>query len=361
MKKFRVAFIITAVLAIVAVFLVLNNHKGNMHQLNNEFAVDDTANITKIFLADKGNRTVKLERLADGAWKLNDKYAAHSESVGIMLKTLISLDVKSPVAKKARNNIILMMAGKSVKVEIYQRVYTIRIFDWIKLFPHEKKTKTYYVGDATMDNMGTFMLMEGSEDPYIVYIPGFRGFVSSRYSAFENDWRDHAIFNSKLPDIKKVTMEYPETPQFSFSVSNGNNRNFTLEALSDNKVIQNFDTIKVIQFLGSFRNVNFEGFLTDMDKKQQDSVLALPPTVRITLDDNSGKKFVLNAWHRKASSGEVDIEGNPMVWDRDRMFAKVEGTNELVSIQFFVFDRILKPITWFTDKTQSDRGLYDQL
>jgi hypothetical protein len=40
-------------------------------------------------------------------------------------------------------------------------------------------------------------------------------------------------------------------------------------------------------------------------------------------------------------------EGNPTEWDRDRMFARIEGTNELVTIQFFVFDEVLKPITWF--------------
>ena len=350
MKNLRVAFIITLLLAIVAIVLVMNNRKGTMRQRNNEFAVNDTSNITKIFLADKMNHTVKLERVAGGDWKVNEKYAASGDAVNIMLRTLIALDVKAPVAKAARNNMIRLMAAKSVKVEVYQWVYRIDLFNWIKLFPHEKRTKTYYVGDATQDNLGTFMLMDGSEDPFVVFIPGFRGFVATRYTPIETDWRDHSIFNCKLPDIKQVSVQYSDVPQNSFSITNSDNRNFILTLLTANTTLQDFDTIKVIQYLGSFHKVNFEAFI-DLDKKQYDSIVESIPTVIISLDDKAGKRFVLKAWRRKADPGETDLEGNPVNWDRDRMYAQIEGTKDLISIQYFVFDRILKPITWFTDKS----------
>jgi hypothetical protein len=350
MKKFRLAFIITLLLAILAIILVMNRKNGNMRQRNNDFAVNDTSNITRIFFADKGNNTVKLERVAAGTWSINEKYSASTDAVNIMLKTLLALDVKNPVAKNARNTIIRLMAAKSVKVEVYQSVFRINLFNWIKLFPHEKRTKTYYVGDATQDNMGTFMLMEGSEDPYVVYIPGFRGFVSTRYSAIETDWRDHGIFNSKLPDIKMVSLQYPDSPQNSFSITNSNNRNFVLTSLKDKIPLNDFDTIKVIQYLGSFHKINFESFLPDMEKKEYDSIAAMPASAVISLEDRFGKLFVLKVWRRKAEPGETDIEGNPSLWDRDRLYARIEGTNDLVTIQYFVFDRILKPITWFTEK-----------
>jgi hypothetical protein len=350
MKKFRFTFIIILLLSVLAAILVMNSRKGTMRQRNNMFAVNDTSNVTKIFIADKQNNTVKLERVSAGDWKVNGKYAASADMVEIMLRTLISLDVKAPVSRNARNNIIRLMAAKSVKVEVYQRVYRINIFNWVKLFPHEKRTKTYYVGDATQDNMGTFMLMEGSENPYVVYIPGFRGFVATRYSSLDADWRDHGIFNSKLPEIKQVSITYSELPQQSFSITNNNNRNFVLTALLDNAPIQDFDTLKVIQFLGSFNRINFESFL-DLEKQKYDSIMATPPTFIMSLDDRVGKHFVLKGWHRKAGPGETDLEGNAVKWDRDRMYAQIEGSPDLVSIQYFVFDRILKPLAWFTDKS----------
>ncbi len=347
MKKNRILLLITLALILIAVILLMSRRTGTLNARVAEFAVNDTASITKIFFADKQNNTVKLERIGGGTWKLNENYTANTDAVNVMLKTLMSIDVKAPVAKAARNNIIRLMAAKSVKVEVYQRVFRINLSDRIRLFPHEKKTKTYYVGDATQDNMGTYMLMEGTDEPCIVSIPGFRGFVATRYSAKLLDWRDHSIFNSKLPDIKQVSVSYTDSPQLSFSIANHENKAFTLTSLQLGKPVTDYDTLKVIEYLGLFRKLNFESFLYDLEKKKYDSITALPPTFVITVETKLGNKQTLKAWRRKAAAGETDLEGNPTEWDRDRMFARIEGTNELVTIQFFVFDEVLKPITWF--------------
>ncbi len=347
MKKYRLAFIFTFLLAVLAVTLLLKNHKGTLRKQENFFAVSDTSTITRFFLADKHNNTTKIARSDDGSWKLNDKYRASSDAVQIMLKTLLAVDVKEPVSKAARNTVIRMLAGKSVKIEVYQRVFRISLFGFLRLFPHEKCTRTYYVGDATMDNRGTYMLMEGSEEPYIVYIPGFRGFVATRYTALEEDWRDHSIFASKLPDIKSVSVRYSEKPEMSFIITNSENRNFSLASLTDNRPVTAFDTLKLIEYLGSFRRINFESFLNDMEKQKKDSITASTPTYLISLTDKSGKEYSLKAWRRRAAPGELDLEGKPTLWDRDRMYAQLGGSGDFVIIQYFVFDRLLAPITWF--------------
>lgn len=357
MKKYRFTILITLILVVVAVLLTLNQNKGTMRNKGNTFAVSDTSNITRLFFADKRNNMVKLDRMADGSWKLNDEFIANQESVNVMLKTLIAIDIKAPVAKAARNNIIRLLAAKSVKTEVYQKVFRINLFDKIRLFPHEKLTKVYYVGDPTQDNIGTYMLMEGSEEPYVVYIPGFRGFVSTRYSAKVADWRDHGLFDLKLPGIKKVSLTYTDTPKYSFSITNDDNRKFTLVSLQDSKAVTNFDTLKVINYLGSFRRINYEVLLTELSKFQYDSITSQPPAFVLSLEDKLGKVQTLKAWRRKAAEGETDLEGNPTVWDRERMFARMEGTQDLVMIQYFVFDQILKPLNWFTDTEQVNTSL----
>ena len=111
------------------------------------------------------------------------------------------------------------MAVIAVKVEIYQQVYRINLFDRIKLFRHEKLTKTFYVGDDTSDNMGTYMLMEGSKEPFVMVIPSFRGFLSTRFIPDEDIWRDQTIFKIRLKDIQSVKMEFPLTPDSSFIIN----------------------------------------------------------------------------------------------------------------------------------------------
>lgn len=348
MKKNRRALIITVLLALLAAVLVINNSRNAFNGKDRNFAVNDTSNITRIFLADKSNRICNLHREADGSWKLNDKYAVMGETKDGMLKTLLNITVKTPVSKAARNTVISLLSAKSVKVEIYQRVYRINLFDKIKLFPHEKRTRTYYVGDATMDNRGTYMLMEGSEQPYVVYIPSFRGFVSARYSALEQDWRDRNIFSFKLPDIKAVEVQFSENPAWSFQLQNSNNRNFSLATVTGAPVTD-FDTLKVIDFLGSFRNISLESFLDD-DKALRDSITTRVPTASISVVDLNETKHTVTLWKKKAPADAIDLYEKPLMYDPDRMFATINGGKDFVMVQSYTFDRIMRKLEWFTDK-----------
>lgn len=347
MKKYRTSIILLVSLAIIAIFLLFNNNRGSFRGKNNSFAVNDTSNITKFFLADKNNNTVTLVRSSTGDWVLNNRYEVNPTMIQVMLETFISIDIKAPVAKSTRNTIIRLLAGKSVKTEIYQKVYRINLFNSIKLFPHEKLTRTYYVGDATMDNSGTFMLMEGAEEPYVVNIPGFRGFVSPRYSSMEADWRSHSVFRYKLPEISSVTVRFFEKPQMSFRITNQNNRLLTLTSLNDNLNIENFDTTKAVEFLSMFRNLNYERVLDEMTKSKQDSILALIPTNEITLVDKLGKTRTVKTWKRKADIGQLDLDGNQAVWDLERMYAMIDTSEFMVSLQYFVFNDVLVPLQWF--------------
>jgi hypothetical protein len=347
-KRNSKALIITGILAIIAVLLIINRSNGTLRGKDMNFAVSDTSNITRIFLADKNNNTCNLHREANGSWTLNGKYPVMKETKDGMMKTLLNITVKSPVAKAAHNTVIKLLSGKSVKVEVYQRVYRINLFDKIRLFPHEQCTRTYYVGDPTMDNRGTFMLMEGSEEPYIVYIPSFRGFVSARYSALEKDWRDRNIFSLILPDISSVEVQYAENPAWSFRLQNRSNRNFELSTVTGVEVAD-FDTLKVIEYLGSFRNISLESFLND-DKALKDSVTSLRPAILITVADVRGGKHSVKLWQKKAPSDATDLYDKPLENDPDRMFALVNDDKDFVLVQSYTFDRILKKLDWFTSK-----------
>lgn len=347
MKKFRLPLIIVISLTLIAVFLFLNNTNGTLRKKENKFAIDDTASVSRFFMADKLGHTVKVTRTTPTTWILNDTFPVAPDMVEMILKTFKNIDIKAPVSNSSRNTIIRLLAAKSVKVEIYQKVYRINLFNWIKLFKHEKLTRTYYVGDATMNNTGTFMLMEGSNDPYIIHIPGFKGFVNSRYSPLVADWRSHEIYKFKIPEIQSVKVEYGEKPEQSFLLKNLGNRNFELTSLVDNRIVTNYDTLKLIGFLGSFRNVNFESLINDIAPAKKDSILASVPTLRIELTDKLNKVHVLKAWKRKADLGQIDMEGKETLWDMDRMYAVNEESSDMITIQYFVFQEIMVPLSWF--------------
>lgn len=359
-KKHRFIIFTIFFLAVISGFFIFTNTTDTFSKNESNFAIRDSSTVTKIFLTDKSNNKVVVVKEKLGLWIVNDKYVAINDAVNLLLRTMTSLDVRARVPKSEHDNVISRMAAIGVKVEIYQTDYKIFINDNFKWFPYEKLSKVYYVGDATKDNLGTYMLMEGAKHPYITQIRGFNGFLFSRYSTKEEDWREHSIFNYRLAEIKNIVFETPETPEKSWRLNNPDNRNFELYSLQNNLLIGNVDTMRIIEYLGSFGNIKFEMFLNDMESVTKDSIINSQPWHILTLTDAYGVKSTIKTFRKRANYGEEDIDGNPILFDRDRLFALVNNEKDFVMIQFFVFDRILRPVEYFLKEmnNQSKNNFY---
>jgi hypothetical protein len=163
----------------------------------------------------------------------------------------------------------------------------------------------------------------------------------------EADWRSHSVFQFRVPEIRSVSVTFNEKPERSFQITNLNNRLFSLASMIDNRTIDRFDTSKVVQYLSMYRNLNYESVLDDMIKTKRDSILASTPTIEITVVDKLGKAHTIRAWKRKADIGQRDMDGNQAEWDLERMYAMVDNSEFMVSVQYFVFNDIFVPLQWF--------------
>ncbi len=347
MKKNKSVFIVFIVLMLAAVFLWLTRSTTTFKRSSSDFKLNDSSIVTKIFMTDKNNNSVTLSKSGTGKWIVNDKYPGQPASINLLLKTMVDLEVQQPVARAAHDNIVKELAVNAVKVEIYQQVYRIDLFEIIRWFPHEKLTKVYYVGGATPSNQGCFMLMEGSSEPFIVFLPGFRGFVSPRYSPIEKYWRDYNVFRKTIPEIATVRVEIPSSPDYSYEVKNNGNNKFTLISLKDKKEVRNYDTLKLLNFLSGFRNLNYEALLNDMDKVRKDSILRSQPFIIITLTDTAGEHKTSTTYHKQGPEGQTDPKGVPLPYDLDRLYASVNDGKDFTIIQYFTFDKVLRPKPFF--------------
>ncbi|MBE0648272.1 MAG: hypothetical protein IH596_10860 [Bacteroidales bacterium] len=346
MKKNRIVLIVVLVLAVAAIFLFFSRSDKTFQSSLSDFAVADTASVTKIFLSDKNNNTVTLSREEEGRWMVDDRYFASKFNMDMLLQTMHNLAVKEPVALAAHNNVIRELAVNSVKVEVYQEVYRIDLFNAIRWFPHEKLTKVFYVGGATQSNRGSYMLMEDSSTPFVIFMPGFRGFVSPRFTPMKNAWRDYAIFKKELPQIASVKVEIPIKESESYVITNNQNSSVSLYSYPEMQLISGFDTLAALNFLTGFINLNFEGILSDMDSGQRDSILASTPFSIITLTDSSGVSKTIKTYF-KEGYGDVDMDGNEIRYDLDRFYALVNDGEDFVLVQYFAFDRVLRPRSFF--------------
>ncbi len=349
MRKNRPIIFILLFLAIVAVVLLTQNNSSTLQEKESGFAIADTSAVTKIFIADKQDHTVLLER-KNNAWELNGKFLADPKMLEILLGTMHRIKVKAPVSLSSHNNVVSRMAAIGIKVEIYEMGYRINLFDKIKLFGHERLAKVFYVGDATQDMRGTYMLMENAERPYVVYLPSLRGFISTRFSPMEDAWKSHIVFNNKLIDIQSLSISFAKEPTGSFKVEVNNvSGNYALTALQNNRKITNFDTLKILNLLTSFADLRYETRLNNLYTPERiDSIIASPFLYKISIKDlNKGEKTIRMFKRNAIPDDLVDGEGGLIPIDHDRFYALINDDEDFVLMQYFVFDRVLQPLGYY--------------
>lgn len=351
-KKNFISIVIIAVLVIIAGILIGNNrYLSTLRGEAADFTVYDTASITKLFFADKSGNQVVLQRNGNG-WTVNDEYTANQNMVNEMLYTLNRMRIKMPVSIKKSDNIVTRMSSTNTKVEVYQMLPRINLFNKVKLFYHEKRSKVFYIGDVTQDNQGTYVLKEGGDKVYIVHLHGFRGFISSRFTANLIDWRDHTIFNEKMANIESVKLEINDDPDNGFIIKENGRYQYTMNRLNGEPVA--FDTLRVLNLMSSFGNVRFEAFLNDVEPARRDSIINSPFQQRLTLTTKDGKSSSVTTYTMRANAdmflySEDDLENyDDMIKDPDHKYALLSDGNEFVLIQDFVFGKLLKPAYYYS-------------
>jgi len=356
MKKQKIYFVIACILAILSILTIVYKKGGfkksfDSQKLSHVFAIKDTALITRVFMADMFGNKVLLTKDAEG-WMVDNKKPASRHKVDEMLGTLTALCVAQPIAKSAQGSIVSILSIKSTKVEIYETKPLFTLFGY-PFLTKERLLKTYFLGDATPTNLGSYALLEGMSEPYIIYKPGFRGYVTPTFSPQPIDWYSPRIFDTKLTRIQKASFIDLENPENSFFIEKSGVRTFTLFDVHKN-VVLNYDTTLLINMLSEFRERNYERFFPNMKQSLKDSILQLNYKI-ISITDVDNKTTEMKLYHQM-NTGELYIDGNLVdevyqEFNSDRAYATFnENTDEFFSIQFFHFDRQIQPLSYFLKK-----------
>ena len=285
-------------------FMNKGSEKSTLDSKETAFAVKDTASVDKIFISTKSGVSNTLSRQPNGRWLINNKYEARQDKINVLLETMYRMQVKRPADKASRNLAIRDFATLGRKVEVYQ---------------HGKLAKVFYVGQTTDDDLGTYFIMEGSENPYVLHIPGFNGFLNTRFDIAEDNWRSVPVFRSNSQGIKELKVEYVNDPQASFTVNN-NNGQYTVSGLKE------VDQENVKAYLDNYVFINGQFFLPNPQNKLSDSLTLSKPAAIISVKDINPEK-----------SREIKLYPK----NEDSFIALNEKTRDVMLVQTFVFDRLL--------------------
>lgn len=261
-----------------------------------EFAVD-ADKVYKVFLADRDGSKTTLLRKGD-EWLLEGKYKIRPNSILYLKEVISKLEVKYRPPRSAYDVITKDLATYGVKVELFDE--------------QNQLLKSYYVGGVDADGEGTFMIMEGSNEPYVMHIKNFVGGLRTRFAMKGDEWRDRSVFAEKPEDIIAVSIEYPKQKSQSFKLSLGD---------GDAKVTPFYNTTPIInkevstgkpqQFLEGFKSKIAENFQNNYTNK--DFAKTITPFAILSLTKKDGTEKTV----RFIPYQELDKNGDLVKQDPD--------------------------------------------
>lgn len=225
------------------------------------FAVPDTSMIGKVSILDRQGRRLLLER-QKGYWLVNEQHPAEPIIVNEMLRTLSQVEVRFIPPKSMVPNILKSLGTHGRRVDVWDLKGNL--------------LKTYYVGGVTPDGTGTFFMMEGSNQPFVVGMKYFHGSVSVRYHLNEKDWRDLSLFPLKGKDLLWFSVEYPRQRDQSFTIRREGGK-YTVVPFFDltPKNTGQLDPDQIETYLSDLGKYKIEGYIND--HPQRDSLSRLLP------------------------------------------------------------------------------------
>lgn len=308
-----------ALLLCLALSVYLNRHSSDsINRIDRkDFSVADTSWVKEIKISSKQPEIAVLKRINENTWSINENFTASKSSIYYLLKTLQRMEVAYPIPLSIRDNVLGNLAVKGLKVEI-----TLK----------DGQEKTFYVGAENKELTATYMMLENALEPYAVHIPGFNGYLSSRFFTNEYLWRDKTVTNVKPESITSIRILYDEQKikkeSFQLRFKNGNHQLNSInadESLGENS---NADSSKINAFRASFQELYAEAFV--MSSLHTDSLLKTKPICEIevhTLESEKNIKLYTKATNEKA-------------YDVERMYALIDDKDWMI-VQRNTFKKIL--------------------
>ena len=297
---------------ISSIYLINNENKKIKRKAEKKFSIENINEIDKVFLSDRKGNNLVLEK-NDDSWLINERFKVRKDAINTLLTTINEVEVQRPVSNTAYNNIIKQLATTGVKVEIY----------------YKNNIKTYTVGGSTSDHLGTYMLMEDGDNPYVVHIPGFNGFLSPRYGiqGYEldiNNWRDNTLFEIDSENINEISLYNYENKKESFKIINK-----PLRLLNNDSVSTNYNIDKIIEYFNLFSKIEcerFKGFGVDLTNER----LLYKLNIKYKNNDDILNVYSFSKRNNNKNQSEPNVE---------RFYARLNN-GEVMLIQKYVFNKV---------------------
>jgi Domain of unknown function (DUF4340) len=337
----RLSILIGVLILAVVIYFIFRKDLNQTSDLSSkDFAIPADTKINKFFYAanDKSKGYLTFTRNDKGEWWVENgknRFKADTNSINDLLQYVLpKMQIQSPVNDAALDHVNRQMALNGVKAQFYVGSELI---------------KTFYVGDQTADDLGTYMYLPGSERPCVVKIPGHNGYLTPFFNTDIQNWRSLDMMNIPASDIDKVSVVWAENPGSGFTITKNGDEPF-MQNQNGNKIMANKN--RMLAYLDMLTGITREaGGVAGINKTAaKDSILATSPFFSISVTKTNGQRVKLNLYRMKVSSETYSPEtrdGSLKVYEVETYWGSMEGSGELWVMQDAVLKNRMKRLSDF--------------
>ncbi len=195
-----------AILTIIAIGFYIK--KGNPAEQgfdlsDRQFKIENTKDIATLSIERKNYPAVIFNKKAD-KWYLNNGREARPEATANLFSILANLKIKYIPSAKASENLIKSIDKDGIHVRIYDK--------------KDNLMKSFYLGPDVGDGTGTGFLMEGAQQPYVMFATNYYGSIRTRFVFDMNEYQTKNVFAEKTENIEQVEIKYPYDKPSSFTL-----------------------------------------------------------------------------------------------------------------------------------------------
>ena len=97
MPKKQLLYLALIILMAALIWFLSSDSKSTI-SFENNFAISDTASVSKIFIADRNGTTITLNR-NEKNWVINNKYEVRKDAINTILTTINQIRIQKKVSK----------------------------------------------------------------------------------------------------------------------------------------------------------------------------------------------------------------------------------------------------------------------
>ena len=291
-----------------------------------DFAIKDTAEVTKIIITDPFQKTFQVEKVK-GVWQDKSGGCITQAYVHNILNVAKNIEFKGYLSKNSHENFTVKMSASHTKVEYYVQ---------------NKWYKTWYIGPSAPDHYGQIMLLDSKDDgkssePVMMKVKGLNGIIEPNFFADSRKWICTNIFSVPLESIASVVVNNHDDSTRSFEINYSNN---AFEVSTNGIPLPSVDTANIYRYLHNYKKIHFDIANYILSETECDSLKATEPFAEITLDEKSGKQTHLRLYRIKADEPQRNEFGELVNMDMNKFWCALPS-GEIVKCQYHVFNPLL--------------------